>query len=114
MTESRPAFVRLAVVADLMTARMAVALLGSEGIEARVLGDGLSPYRLTVGDLATTEVWVAADRLQEAAEIMLIAEIDGLEPPPDEAEASAPTGILLLAALALVAVIAYRVLGAVL
>ncbi|MCJ7725789.1 MAG: DUF2007 domain-containing protein [Acidimicrobiia bacterium] len=114
MTESRPAFVRLAVVADLMTARMAVARLESEGIEARVLGDGLSPYRLTVGDLATTEVWVAEDRLAEAAEIMLVSEIDGLPDPDRETEASSHTGLIVLAALALLTVIAYRVLGAVL
>lgn len=113
MNESRPAFVRLTAVADLMTARMAVARLESEGIEARVLGDGLSPYRLTVGDLATTEVWVAEDRLEEAAEIMLISEIDGLDHPARRAEAASHTGLVLLAAMALLAVIAYRVLGAV-
>jgi len=97
-----------------MAARITVARLESEGIEARVPGEGLGPYRLTVGDLAATEVWVAEDRLEEAREIMLASEIDGITDPAVPSERGMPTGMMVLGAVALLAVVAYRILSAVL
>jgi hypothetical protein len=56
----------LATLADPAEAQICAALLRSAGIESRLAGESLGPYRLTVGGLAATEVWVPAARLEEA------------------------------------------------
>jgi hypothetical protein len=72
------AYVRAATVGDLMTAQVLAARLEAEGIPARLHGEALGPYRLTVGHLAATEVWVPDTDLDHAAEVLLAAEIDGV------------------------------------
>ena len=104
-----PRFVHLATMGDLMAARTTAARLESDGIEVRVHGEALGPYRLTVGDLAVTELWVVSDRFEEARRIMLAAEVDGVIRSVEEsAESESPAGILMLIALVLLAVVAVR------
>lgn len=74
--EDTSRFVLLGKVGDPTTARLMVARLESEGIEARLHGESLGPYAFTVGQMAVTEIWVAADRLDEATEVMIAAEVD--------------------------------------
>lgn len=73
-------FVRLAVLPDAAAAHLCAALLRSAGIEARLRGEALGPYRLTVGDMAVTEVWVPAADLDDARD--LIEETAAAEPGP--------------------------------
>jgi hypothetical protein len=114
MSEPRPAFVPISTVSDVMTARITVARLESEGIPAKVHGEGLGPYRLTVGEFAATEIWVAEDRVEDAREILLAAEIDAMDDPTveNDAEPRRMTLVLVGAALLLL-VVAYRVLATV-
>lgn len=69
-------FVKLADVGDLATARIAVAVLAGAGIEARLHGESLGPYPVTVGRLAITEIWVRATDVREAGLVMLESEIE--------------------------------------
>ena len=69
-------FVHLADVGDLVSARVCVAVLGSEGIEARVHGEALGPYPVTVGRMAVTQIWVQESAVERAQELMLEAEIE--------------------------------------
>jgi hypothetical protein len=124
MLEPSPGFVLLSTVSDLASARVLAARLESEGIEVRLHGESLGPYRLTVGDWALTELWVAGDRLDEARGVMLAAEVDavlgeasgGAEEGraagaiPDEAGSRIPVGILMMIALVLVAALVGRLL----
>lgn len=59
-----------------MSARVCVAVLGSNGIEARVHGESLGPYPVTVGRMAVTQIWVPESALERARELMIEAEID--------------------------------------
>ena len=79
MPQARPVYARLAVVADLMTAQVIAAHLETEGIPARVSSESLGPYRLTVGNMATAEIWVPDKDLEEALGIM--SESDNLAAP---------------------------------
>ena len=112
MTESRPAFVKLAVIGDVMAARILVARLAAEGIEARVPGEGLGPYRLTVGELASVEIWVEEGQVDAARQVLLAAEIDALEPSSAETR-RIPIPAVVLGGIALLIVIASRLLAAV-
>jgi hypothetical protein len=69
-------FLHLATVGDLALARICAARLEAEGIEVRLRGESLGPYPVTVGQLAATEIWVPAGRLEEAGSVMLEAEVD--------------------------------------
>ena len=112
MTDSRPAFVPLATLGDLMTAQIAVARLEAEGIPARILGEGLGPYRLTVGEFAATQIWVAEDRLAEAREVMIATEIDHLDDPTrGDGVRSTYTVMGVAAGVVLLAVVVYRLLA---
>ncbi|MBU1227426.1 MAG: DUF2007 domain-containing protein [Actinobacteria bacterium] len=113
MSESPPVFTRLAVVSDLMAARITVARLESEGIAARIMGEGLGPYRLTIGDMAATEIWVEEGSIAEARRVMLASEIDGLADPTLPPVPGTPKGMMMLGAATLLAVVAYRLLSAV-
>jgi hypothetical protein len=74
-------FVKLTTVGNLNVARILAARLDSEGIEVRIHGAPLGPYPVTVGSMAETQIWVRDDRLAEASEVLLDAEMnDVLEP----------------------------------
>jgi hypothetical protein len=60
------ALVLLETFPDLISGRVAAAHLESEGIPARLEGEPLGPYPLTVGAMAVTRVWVPAERAEEA------------------------------------------------
>jgi hypothetical protein len=74
--EGREQFVHLADVGDLVSARVCAAVLGSDGIEARLHGESLGPYPVTVGRMAVTQIWVAERDLERARQLMVEAEID--------------------------------------
>lgn len=65
-----PQFVSVVRLGDPAAAQLAVAMLRSAGIPARASGESLGPYRLTVGDLAVTEVWVPEPDLEDAREVL--------------------------------------------
>ena len=69
-------FVRLATLGDPNSAQLCAALLDSAGIVARVHGESMGPYPMTVGQMAVTEIWVRDHDVDEAKELMLAAEID--------------------------------------
>jgi len=78
MTSRAPApFVRLATLADPAAADLCAALLRSVGIESRLRGESLGPYRLTIGEMATTEVWVLQSQLDDARTLLDEAEVPG-------------------------------------
>lgn len=59
-----------------MSARVCAAVLGADGIEARLHGESLGPYPVTVGRMAVTQIWVPQRSLDRAKELMLEAEIE--------------------------------------
>ena len=69
-------FIHFADVGDLLTANLCAALLQDAGIEARVHGEALGPYPVTIGRLAVTEVWVRQGDVAEARLVMMEAEIE--------------------------------------
>jgi hypothetical protein len=71
------------ILGDAGTARIWAARLESEGIEARLHGEPLGPYPVTVGKLAETQIWVPAGRIDEARRVFLEAEVDALAPEAD-------------------------------
>jgi len=88
MTTSRPGpFVHLATVADPAAADLYAAMLRSAGIEARLHGESLGPYRLTVGEMAATEVWVPETQLADARAVIDEGEAPGSAYARDEVEA---------------------------
>ncbi len=68
-------FVRVARIGDVGRARIIAARLRSEGIEVRIHSEALGPYPVTVGHLATAELWIPSDRVDEAALILLDADV---------------------------------------
>ena len=118
MPEARPAYARLAVVADLMTAQVVAAHLKTEGIPARINSESLGPYRLTVGNMATAEIWVPETHLEEASGI--IRDSENLATPLDLESADddrslvgglTPVASVLLAVV--LALVVYRIVTAV-
>jgi len=73
-------FVLLATAPDPAAADLCAALLRSEGVDSRLRGESLGPYRLTIGAMAATQVWVRASRLEEARSLALEQDLPGLEP----------------------------------
>lgn len=69
-------FVPITTVGDLSRARVLAALLEAEGIEVRLHSESLGPYPVTIGALATAELWVPSDRVEEAGRVLLDAEVD--------------------------------------
>ena len=63
--------VLLTEVGDPNAAALLAARLRSEGIEATVTGEAEGPYRVTVGAMAVTEVWVERDDLEDARLVVL-------------------------------------------
>jgi hypothetical protein len=78
MAVMETSFVLLARVSDPNQAMLLRARLDSEGIEARVRGEALGPYRLNVGAMAVTEIWISPDRMEEARLILLAADADAV------------------------------------
>ncbi len=69
-------FVKVATVGDITAGNVLAARLRSEGIEVRVHSPALGPYPMTVGNLAETELWVLSDRVEDAASVLLDAEVN--------------------------------------
>jgi len=63
-------FVLLATLSDPAAADLCAALLRSEGIDSRLRGESLGPYRLTIGDMAATQVWVPLSRFDDARSLV--------------------------------------------
>ncbi len=76
-------FVKVATVGDISAGNVLAARLRSEGIEVRVHSPALGPYPVTVGNMAETELWVLSDRVDEAASILLDAEVNDALAPAD-------------------------------
>ena len=57
-------------VSDVYEAWIIAARLKDSGIHARVHGEALGPYTMTVGAMALTEIWVSCDDAQDAREIL--------------------------------------------
>lgn len=96
-----PRFVPLTRVGDITAASILAALLRSEGIEVRVHSQSFGPYPVTVGQMAETELWVMSDRVEDASEILLDAEVTdamaAADPEPPEERMAAPIEFRLLA-----------------
>jgi hypothetical protein len=63
-------FVLLTTLADPAAAELCAALLRSAGIESRLRGESLGPYRLTIGNMAATQVWVPAAEAEDAQDVI--------------------------------------------
>jgi hypothetical protein len=104
-------FVRLATLPDPAAADLCAALLRSAGIPSRLRGESLGPYRLTIGDMAATEVWVPAAQVEDARAVLEETTLPGgVEFAPDRAEDEGPAAgwqrwwpVVALALLALAA-----------
>lgn len=105
MDRSAEPFVHLADVGDLAAARVCAALLGSEGIEARLHGEALGPYPVTVGRMAITQIWVPERDLELAREVMVRAEIEHALGPEIRTEGLANPEAVPMRLLALILVI---------
>ena len=110
--------VLLTTVGEPAAAHLCAALLRSEGIDSRLRGESLGPYRLTVGEMAETEIWVPRSGLDEARRLTLEAEVEEAwatraEPGSDQESPESPMwrrlGPVLVAA-ALLALAAWRLL----
>jgi hypothetical protein len=116
MTPGPPVpFVRLATLADAAAADLCAALLRSAGITSRLRGESLGPYRLTIGDMAATEVWVPAAELEEARAVLDAAVIPGgvevaTVPEPNSAPEPAWRAWWPVIAVALLALVAWGLL----
>jgi len=78
MASMESSFVLLARVGGPNQAMLLRARLNSEGIEARLSGEALGPYRLNVGAMAVTEIWIPPDRMEEARLVLLAADVDAI------------------------------------
>lgn len=87
-------YVRIATVGDLTEARVLAARLTAEGIDVRVHSEALGPYPVTVGGLAEAELWVLSDRVEDAGQILLDAEVNTALAPA-ERDDSASRGLPL-------------------
>lgn len=71
-------YVLLARVSDANEAMLLRARLDAEGIAAHVRGEALGPYRLNIGSMAITEIWIPPERMEEARLILLAADADAI------------------------------------
>jgi hypothetical protein len=67
---------RLTQVHGSFAARVLVARLADEGIDARLRGPVDSPYRFTIGEMARVEVYVPEDQIDDAAYVLLANEVE--------------------------------------
>ena len=63
-------FVPLVTIGDPNEAQIVAARLRAAGIPVRMHGENFGPYPITLGELADTEIWVPADRLNDATEVL--------------------------------------------
>src|SRR3954453_17341432 len=66
--------VRLTQVHGSFAARVLLARLTDEGIDARLRGPVDGPYRFTVGEMARVEAYVPEDQIDDAAYVLLANE----------------------------------------
>jgi hypothetical protein len=117
MTSGSPGlYARLATLSDPAAADVCAALLRSAGITSRLKGESLGPYRLTIGQMAATEVWVPEAQLEDARAILEGAVADGgIEIAPGRAVPEYPLSGWQrwwpVVALALLALVAWGLLG---
>jgi hypothetical protein len=98
---------RLTTVHGAFGAHVLAARLASEGFDVELGGAVDNPYPLTMGDLASIDVFVPADQVEAASYVLLVNEVDvALDETPDERRRSRVTpaarvvaGLLLAAAL---------------
>lgn len=106
-------YVKFATVGDMAEARVLAARLDSEGIGARLHGEALGPYPMTVGRLAEVEIWVVSDRLEEAGRVLLDAEVNAAMAPADseipQRDSTPPEFRVIAVAVALVLVMIWIV-----
>jgi hypothetical protein len=76
MEASERRLISLARFGDEVSARVSAALLESAGIATRVHGESLGPYRMTIGEWAVTEIWVAEGDVDDAIEVLTASEIE--------------------------------------
>ena len=75
---------RLTWVSGSFHARVLVARLASEGIDARLSGSVDGTYGITVGDLARVDVLVPDSQLEDARYVLLADEVDAALGAPTE------------------------------
>jgi hypothetical protein len=63
-----PGFVKLMTVGDPSEAQIIAAKLRGAGIDVRLHGENFGPYPIQVGEFADTQIWVPADRVDDAAD----------------------------------------------
>jgi len=68
--------VRLTQVHGSFAARVLLARLADEGIDARLRGPVDGPYRFTIGEMARVEVFVPEDQIDDAAYVLLANEVE--------------------------------------
>jgi len=108
----RSGFVPITRVGDATRARILAALLESEGIEVRLHSESFGPYPVTVGDMATTELWVPERRVDDARRVLLDSEILDAVGEDDGAAAGGPMLELRFVAALLIVVFVLAVLVA--
>jgi hypothetical protein len=110
-----PPSARLATLPDRAAAEICAALLRSAGIEPRLRGESLGPYRLTIGQMAATEVWVPVAQLEDARTVLedseLPEEAEFPSEPAAEPAARAGWGWWVLVAAALLGLLAWALAG---
>jgi hypothetical protein len=97
---------RLTQVHGTFAARVLVARLADEGIDARLRGPVDSPYGFTVGDLARVEVLVPQDQLDDATYVLLANEVEDATtlPEPRRARPYKWVALVVLVAIIVIAV----------
>jgi hypothetical protein len=100
----RVRMLRLTQVHGSFAARVMLARLADEGIDARLRGAVDSPYRFTVGEMARVEVYVPEDQMADAAYVLLANEVEDATLLP-EPHTSTWTGQRWIAAVVLLAVV---------
>jgi len=100
--------VRLTQVHGSFAARVLLARLADEGIDARMRGPVDGPYRFTVGEMARVEVLVPEDQIDDAAYVLLANEVEDAtalpEPAPRTPLHHRVVGAVLLATIVVAAV----------
>lgn len=69
-------YVCVARLPDLQTAQVAAAHLDAEGVTARLHGEALGPFPMTIGRFAETQLWVLCDQREVAEDILEELDLD--------------------------------------
>src|SRR3954454_4933914 len=96
--------VRLTQVHGSFAARVLLARLTDEGIDARLRGPVDGPYRFTVGEMARIEVYVPEDQIEDDAFVLLANEVEDATALPEPAVPRSfhPRGVAALVVAAVV------------